>query len=102
MDPVYSDVPGDCYPAAIIPGNPGGESRPACFAATRNNPFPDSRPGFVVWALSTEHVQKALKFAVKHNLCVAVAGTGHDFMGRHSCKNGIFIRTTMLKGMDFD
>jgi len=55
-----------------------------------------------VWALNSDHVQKAVRFAVEHNLCVAVAGTGHDFMGRHECKNGLFIRTTLIKGMDFD
>ena len=31
-----------------------------------------------------------------------VAGTGHDFMNRHSCKDGIFIRTTFLKDIVWD
>jgi len=31
-----------------------------------------------------------------------VAGTGHDFMNRHSCENGIFIRTTFLKDIEWD
>lgn len=26
-----------------------------------------------------------------------VAGTGHDFLNRHSCKDGLFIRTTLIK-----
>lgn len=31
-----------------------------------------------------------------------VAGTGHDFMNRHSCKNGVFIRTALLKDKIWD
>ena len=30
-------------------------------------------------------------------MCVMVAGTGHDFVNRHSCNDGVFIRTTLLK-----
>ena len=52
--------------------------------------------GEQIWT-TAEHVQLAVRFAATHNLCVAVAGTGHDFMNRHSCDNGVFIRTTLLK-----
>ena len=31
-----------------------------------------------------------------------VAGTGHDFINRHSCNNGIFIRTSLLKDIIWD
>ena len=31
-----------------------------------------------------------------------VAGTGHDFMNRHSCDNGVFIRTALLKDISWD
>jgi FAD/FMN-containing dehydrogenase len=31
-----------------------------------------------------------------------VAGTGHDFMGRHSCSDAIFIRTSLLKDIKPD
>ena len=31
-----------------------------------------------------------------------VAGTGHDFLGRHSCEDGIFIRTALFKSMEVD
>lgn len=31
-----------------------------------------------------------------------VAGTGHDFEQRHSCKDGFFIRTSLLKEITFD
>ena len=47
-------------------------------------------------------MQTAVNFAIKHNLCIMVAGTGHDFMNRHSCKDGFFIRTTFLKDIEWD
>jgi hypothetical protein len=31
-----------------------------------------------------------------------VAGTGHDFMNRHSCEDGLFIRMTLMKDITFD
>lgn len=76
-----------------------GEARPACFAATRNNPLEGWRPLVTVFATEEQHVVTALQFARKHSLCVAVAGTGHDFINRHSCPGGVFIRTTLLKGV---
>ena len=49
---------------------------------------------------STKKVQTVVNFVRKHNLCVCVAGSGHDFLNRHSCHNetGMFIRTGLLKG----
>ena len=31
-----------------------------------------------------------------------VAGTGHDFITRHSCNDGVFIRTALLKDIQWD
>ena len=31
-----------------------------------------------------------------------VAGTGHDFLSRHSCSDAIFIRTSLLKNIEWD
>ena len=31
-----------------------------------------------------------------------VAGTGHDFIGRHTCKDGLFIRTSLLNSISWD
>ncbi len=31
-----------------------------------------------------------------------VAGTGHDFITRHSCDDAIFIRTTFIKDITWD
>jgi ribonuclease T2 len=59
-------------------------------------------PAFVVWPVNATQVQIAVNFAVKHNLCIMVAGTGHDFLNRHSCKDGFFIRTSLLKSVSWD
>ena len=82
-----------------------GEKRDVCVAATRNNPLSPNSPQFVVFALTAADVQAAVRFAAKHSLCLAVAGTGHDFMNRHSCPAGVaslLLRTTLLKGIEWD
>lgn len=65
-------------------------------------PYDGITPAFVVWPLTAEHVKLAVGFAVAHNLCIMVAGTGHDFMNRHSCADGFFIRTSLLKDIEWD
>jgi hypothetical protein len=59
-------------------------------------------PGFIVWPTTDAHVQAAVLFALAHSLCIMVAGTGHDFLNRHSCEDGIFIRMTLMKDISFD
>ena len=93
---MYSNTTDDgCFPEG------GGEPSDFCKATTRNNPLEDWEPTFVVFALTADHVQAAVSFAVAHSLCIAVAGTGHDFLNRHSCYNGMLIRTTLLKGFEW-
>jgi ribonuclease T2 len=70
-----------------------------CLMSVRNNPLEGWKPGVVVWPLNTAHVQLAVRFARAHNMCIMVAGTGHDFLNRHSCPFGLFIRTSLLKQM---
>jgi len=73
-----------------------------CKASVRNNPLEKWTPAFVVWPLTSKHIQTAVKFATNHNLCIMVAGTGHDFLNRHSCDNGVFIRTSLMKNINWD
>jgi ribonuclease T2 len=73
-----------------------------CLQSARETPQEGWSPAFVAWPLTTAHVQTLLSFAHKHELCVAVAGTGHDFLNRHSCDQGLMIRTAMLKGIQWD
>jgi ribonuclease T2 len=73
-----------------------------CFASVRNVPYNEWSPSIVVWPINSTQVQIALRFANTHNLCVMVAGTGHDYLNRHSCKDGVFIRTSLLKNISWD
>jgi hypothetical protein len=96
---VVADAPtGPCF----VGSNVSLEKRPACLAATRNN---EGRwnPAFVVFPLQAGHVVEAVNFARRHNLCVSVLGTGHDFMNRHDgCPDGFLIRTTLLKSIEWN
>jgi FAD/FMN-containing dehydrogenase len=98
MEPVYSrsDYPTKktCFK--------NGYSDVFCDMSVRNTPYFGWTPAFVVWPLTEDHVQTAVQFALTHNLCIMVAGTGHDFMNRHSCEDGIFIRMTLMKDINFD
>lgn len=74
-----------------------------CFQAIRNMPV-EGKPAFVVWPRNKREVMQAVRFAISHYLCIAVAGTGHDFLNRHSCTSAPFflIRMTFLKGATFN
>ena len=91
--------------------NPGNHTRSCfvkgfvsefCFMATRNEPYNGWQPAFIVWPLNAKHVQVAVTFATKHQLPICVAGTGHDFLDRHSCgNNGLMIRTSLLNDLTY-
>mmetsp|Transcript_22342 Transcript_22342/g.34713 ORF Transcript_22342/g.34713 Transcript_22342/m.34713 type:complete len:442 (-) Transcript_22342:103-1428(-) len=51
---------------------------------------------------SAEQVKNCLDFANKHNLAVCVAGTGHDYLNRHNCERGLFIRMALMKNITWD
>jgi ribonuclease T2 len=76
----------------------GQERRAECLVSVRNNPLNKWDPAFTIFALNSSHIKTAMEFAAKHSLCINVAGTGHDFINRHSCPNGVMIRTTLMKG----
>ena len=71
-----------------------GEKRGVCVAATRNSPLSPNSPQIVVFALTASHVQAVVRFAAKHNICLAVAGTGHDFLNRHSWYVWQYVRSS--------
>jgi len=77
-----------------------------CLETVRNNrPLNGTEPAIIAWPLTKEHVVTLVEFANKHDLCVSVAGTGHDFLTRQmsvGCKDGLFIRTSFMKDMEFD
>ena len=101
IEPLYANEtvsdPSPCHPELA-------ESRDICMAATRNSPLSANSPQFVAFPVTAAHVQTCVRFAVTHKLCVAVLGTGHDFVNRHSCEgpSSILIRTTLLKDVAWD
>uniref|UniRef100_A0A6B2L472 FAD-binding PCMH-type domain-containing protein n=1 Tax=Arcella intermedia TaxID=1963864 RepID=A0A6B2L472_9EUKA len=42
-----------------------------------------------------------VQFASQHNLCLSVAGTGHDFLHRHSLDGSLFVRTSLMKSVEW-
>uniref|UniRef100_A0A7S2VN48 FAD-binding PCMH-type domain-containing protein n=1 Tax=Zooxanthella nutricula TaxID=1333877 RepID=A0A7S2VN48_9DINO len=91
----------DASEAAFGSCMPGENASDFCKQSTRNWPRVWS-PAFIAWPLTSTHVQRLIKFASKHRLCVGVAGTGHDFLNRHSCDQGLFIRTTLMKEIQWN
>ena len=73
-----------------------------CKLSARNNPQGGWTPAFIAWPTTDEHVQTLVRFATDHDLCVCVAGTGHDFLNRHSCPEGLLIRTALFKEKAWD
>ncbi|KAH6644185.1 hypothetical protein C7974DRAFT_16170 [Boeremia exigua] len=73
-----------------------------CKAALHQNEYRDWNPFIVVFPLNERHVAAALSFAANHRLCIATAGTGHEYLSRNSCPTGgILIRTILLKDKTF-
>ncbi|KAH7305331.1 hypothetical protein B0I35DRAFT_362287 [Stachybotrys elegans] len=73
-----------------------------CKAALHHNEYRNWNPFIVVFPLNERHVAAALKFAAQHRLCIATAGTGHEYNSRNSCPTGgILIRTILLKDKSF-
>lgn len=79
LDPLWVRDQGSDVGCFTVPG----EDRNECMAQTRNNAMLGWEPAFTVLATRVAHVQTAVRFAVQHNLCIMVAGTGHDFINRH-------------------
>ncbi|KAK4104522.1 hypothetical protein N658DRAFT_521175 [Parathielavia hyrcaniae] len=73
-----------------------------CKAALHQNEYRDWNPFIVVFPLNERHVAAALTFAARHRLCIATAGTGHEYNSRNSCPTGgLLIRTILLKDKSF-
>lgn len=71
-----------------------------CNITVRNRPAVRfGSPAFVVWPLKASHVQTAVQFAKQHRLCISVVGAGHDYLSRHSCPQGLMIRTSLLNSI---
>jgi ribonuclease T2 len=99
MKPLYYDSAN--HPKACLFG---GDSKATefCKMTSRDAPREGWEPRLVAWPMNVDHVQKLVKFASQHRLCIAVAGTGGDFNNRHSCPDGMMIRTALMKDIQWD
>ena len=50
---------------------------------------------------NASEVEKAVRFARKHDLRLAVKASGHDFLGRSAAPKSLQIATGLLKGVEF-
>merc|ERR1712178_663944 len=99
MAPLYYN-PVNHPKACLFGGNP--KATQFCKMSTRDAPREGWQPAFVAWPLTVHHVQKLVKFETQHRLCISVAGTGGDFNNRHSCPDGMMIRTALMKEIQWD
>ncbi|KAF2422409.1 FAD-binding domain-containing protein [Tothia fuscella] len=63
--------------------------------------MPDGKmkhPDYVYEAKTVASVQRAVRFAAKHNLRLSIFNTGHDFLGRNDAPSGVLLTVSGLKG----
>ncbi|KAI8649943.1 FAD-binding PCMH-type domain-containing protein [Fusarium sp. Ph1] len=69
---------------------------------TRANVAAQRKAKFIVFPISTEDVQAAIKFARKSNLEIAIKCGGHHFSPASSVEGGIVIDMKALNGVEVD
>jgi FAD/FMN-containing dehydrogenase len=83
--------------ALHLPGEPGYES-----ARTIWNAMIDRRPGAIVSCLGAADVIRALDFARRHELLVAVRSGGHNIAGNAVCEGGLLIDLSPMRAVRVD
>ncbi len=66
------------------------------------NPITAKRPAMIVRCGAASDVARAIDFARRHTLEVAVRGGGHDVLGKSVCENGMVIDLSPMKGIAID
>jgi FAD/FMN-containing dehydrogenase len=56
-------------------------------------------PNWIYDAKSVASVQRAVKFAAKHNVRISVINSGHDFIGRNDAPTGLLLIVRGMKGV---
>lgn len=74
------------------PGHPGYDP-----ARTLYNAMIDKHPALIVGCRGAPDVQRALEFARRHNLPIAVRGGGHNIAGKALCDDGLVIDLSPMK-----
>ena len=62
----------------------------------------DKRPAIIARCAATEDVARAIEFARKHNLAVAVRAGGHSMAGFSTCSGGLLIDLSQQLQVDVD
>ena len=62
----------------------------------------DRRPAAIVRCAEATDVERALEYAHRHELAVAVRGGGHSFAGKSTCDGGLVIDLCGMKRIDLD
>ena len=66
------------------------------------NAFIDKRPALIVRCTGVADVVRAVEFAQKHRLSVAVRGGGHNVAGLGTCDGGMVIDLSAMRGIALD
>jgi FAD/FMN-containing dehydrogenase len=66
------------------------------------NAFIDKRPALIARCTGVADVIRAVEFAQKHQLSVAVRGGGHNVAGHGTCDGGLVIDLSALRGIGLD
>jgi FAD/FMN-containing dehydrogenase len=81
----------------LLPGQPGYDSARSLF-----NAMIDRHPGLIVRCREAADVPRAIEFARRHHLVVAVRGGGHNVAGKALCDGGMVIDLSEMKGIRVD
>jgi FAD/FMN-containing dehydrogenase len=80
--------------AACLPGEAGHEEARSIW-----NAMFDRHPGLVVRCVGAGDVMRAVSFARRHGLLVAVRGGGHSIAGNAVCDDGLMIDLSPMKSV---
>ena len=93
LDDLSSGLPGRVH----APPSPGFTE-----ACTIWNAMIERRPGLVIRCSSAGDVARAVKFARRHELVLAVRGGGHNIAGSALCDGGLMIDLSPMKSVEVD
>jgi len=81
----------------LQPGQPGYDEARALF-----NAMIDRRPALIVRCEDSVDVQRAIEFAQRHRLLLAVRSGGHNVAGKALCDGGVVIDLSRMKRIEVD